>query len=265
MLAVLSLFIIIILSILITRVATIALTHTGMSREAARFQARSAFTGAGFTTCEAEMVVNHPLRRRIVMVLMLLGNAGIATAMSSLILTFINRGEGATVSLKVVVLGLGLLGLWWLASSHWIDRHLSRLINRGLDRFTELDITDYASLLHLVGEYRLAELELEEDDWLAGQSLEKARLRGEGVNVLGVHRQDGSYLGNPNGATEMRSGDTLILYGRTNAIRNLDRRRKGMQGDREHREATSEQQDVVRREKARDERSRDGGEEKNGA
>lgn len=38
------------LSLLITRIATNALSVTGLSRETARFQARSAFTGVGFTT-----------------------------------------------------------------------------------------------------------------------------------------------------------------------------------------------------------------------
>lgn len=75
----LSLVIVIItLSILVTRVATVALTLTltGLSRESAKFQARSAFSGAGFTTTESEDVVNHPIRRRVIMSLMLIGNAG---------------------------------------------------------------------------------------------------------------------------------------------------------------------------------------------
>ena len=50
----------ILVSLLVTRVAAIALSVTGLSRESARFQARSAFTGVGFTTSEAESVVNHP-------------------------------------------------------------------------------------------------------------------------------------------------------------------------------------------------------------
>lgn len=54
-------------SFLITRVTTVALTVTGMAKESARFQARSAVSGVGFTTSESEAVVNHPLRRRIVM------------------------------------------------------------------------------------------------------------------------------------------------------------------------------------------------------
>ena len=48
MFAVVTLLLVLVLSILITRVATVALTHTGLSRQTARFQARSALTGVGF-------------------------------------------------------------------------------------------------------------------------------------------------------------------------------------------------------------------------
>lgn len=78
MVAAISLLVVVMVSILITRIATIMLTHTGLSQETARFQARSAISGTGFSTAEAERVVRHPMRRRIVMVLMLLGNAGIS-------------------------------------------------------------------------------------------------------------------------------------------------------------------------------------------
>jgi hypothetical protein len=76
MAAVVTLLIIVTLSLLVTRIATVALTLTGMSREQARFQARSALTGTGFTTSEAEEVTNHPVRRRIVLFLMLVLHPG---------------------------------------------------------------------------------------------------------------------------------------------------------------------------------------------
>ncbi|NJK33035.1 MAG: potassium transporter TrkA, partial [Deltaproteobacteria bacterium] len=80
MYAIISLLVVVTLSLIITRIATIALMHTGLSRPVSQFQARSAFTGAGFTTQETEHVVNHPVRRRIIRTLMLLGNAGLVTA-----------------------------------------------------------------------------------------------------------------------------------------------------------------------------------------
>ena len=51
-------------SILLIRIATVALTHLVLSLESARFQAKSAFTGFGFTTDESEKVVDHSVRRK---------------------------------------------------------------------------------------------------------------------------------------------------------------------------------------------------------
>ena len=46
MIAILSLIIVLVTSLIIVRVATVSLMLTGMSKDLARFQARSAFTGA---------------------------------------------------------------------------------------------------------------------------------------------------------------------------------------------------------------------------
>ena len=80
MLPVISLLVALTFALVITRVATVALTLTGLPKQSARFQARSAFTGTGFTTGEAESVLGHPVRRRIIMLLMLLGNLGLVTS-----------------------------------------------------------------------------------------------------------------------------------------------------------------------------------------
>ncbi|MEZ6097718.1 MAG: hypothetical protein R3E01_01980 [Pirellulaceae bacterium] len=88
MTAIFSLLTVLTLSFLITRFGTAALALTGVSYELARLQAVSAFTGVGFTTSESERIVSHPARRRILIVLMILGNAGIVTAVSTLILSF---------------------------------------------------------------------------------------------------------------------------------------------------------------------------------
>jgi hypothetical protein len=64
-----------------------------MARDTAKFQARSAFTGVGYTTEEAEQVTRHPVRRRIAMLLMFLGNAGTVTVIASLILGLSETNE----------------------------------------------------------------------------------------------------------------------------------------------------------------------------
>ncbi|HKJ99562.1 MAG TPA: TrkA C-terminal domain-containing protein [Desulfotignum sp.] len=245
MIAIISLLLVVFLSILITRIATIALTHTGLTRQSARFQARSAFSGAGFTTSESEMVVSHPVRRKIVMTLILIGNAGIVAAISTLILTFVQQGDTTTLTLRIVILVAGILVLWLLASSKWVDRQLSRIVDAMLKRYTSLDVRDYASLLHLTGEYRLAELHIRKDDWIAGRKLSESRLRAEGINLLGIKKPDGTYIGNPTPETRLEHKDNLLLYGRIEAIKELDRRQQGLKGDIEHHEAIVEQQQVL--------------------
>jgi hypothetical protein len=250
MTSILSLLLIITLSILITRMATVALTHTGLSRESARFQARSAFTGVGFTTTESEKVVNHPVRRRILLLLMLLGNAGIVTAVTSLLLGLIDPEDGSSVSLKLSILALGIILLWIIASSSWVDQYLSRLISWTLKYCTSIDVRDFANLLRLTGDYSVKELMVKEEDWLANKTLGELRLRDEGVSVLGLTRENGNYTGVPRGSTEIRPGDTLILYGRASSVSELDKRRKGHEGDVEHDRATQQQERVAEKERS---------------
>ena len=216
--------------------------------DAARFQARSAFTGAGFTTNESERVVNHPVRRRIILLLMLLGNAGIVSAVSSLMLTFVAPEESNSIPLKIVLLVSGLSFMWFAASSSWMDQRLSSWINTALDRYTELDVKDYASLMHLSGDYRIVELGVEPDDWIANKTLGEARLREEGIVVLGIQRADGSYLGVPYGETTIIPYDTLITYGRIGSIEQLDRRQNMMNAGWSHIEAVAEQRKVIKEE-----------------
>jgi hypothetical protein len=252
LIAIISLLVVVFLSILITRIATIALTHTGLTRESAKFQARSAFFGAGFTTEESEMVVRHPVRRKIVMTLILIGNAGIVAAISSLILTFVKQSNGSTLTIRVLFLVMGLLGLWLVSSSKLADRWLSTIVERLLNRYTRLNVKDYASLLHLTGEYRLVELNIRRNDWVDGKKMSDIRLRDEGINVLGIRKADGNYVGNPIGDTRIEQKDTLVVYGHIEAIKKIDLRKKGVRGDIDHVKAVKKQKQEVSKEKKKE-------------
>ena len=215
MLAVASLLVVVLVSLLITRVATVALTLTGMSRESARFQARSALSGVGFTTSEAEAVVHHPVRRRVVMLLMLAGSAGIVTVVGTLVLSFGNA-EPAQREARIAVLVGALFVLFLLARSETVDRRLSRLIARGLDRWTELDARDYAALLHVGGDYAVVEHAVQEGHWLAGATARVLRERG--IVLLGVTHADGTYEGAPGLDLQVAAGETLVLYGSSEKV-----------------------------------------------
>jgi hypothetical protein len=241
MTAIASLLVVLAFSFLITRLATVALALTGLSRQLARLQSVSAFTGVGFTTHESEHLVNHPVRRRILIVLMIVGNAGIVTAIASLILSFAGVQQAQEGFVRLLWLAAGVALLWVTATSRWIELGMDRLMRWVLSRWTRLQAVDYAELLDLSGPYRVRELTVEPEDWIEGRRLEELRLMDEGITVLGVHRADGDYAGVPRGETEIQAGDRLILYGRADDLSELDQRVRGAAGDEAHERALLEQ------------------------
>lgn len=234
-------------SMLVTKIATIALVHTGMTRERARFQARSAFSGAGFTTTESEVVVKHPARRRIITILIITGNAGLVTAVSSLILGFVGP-ETQTGQLKnIALLFLGLALLFMAAKSQRLDQLLSRIISRLLKRFTDIPKSSVSRLMSLMEDYEITETQVEgENDWLSGKTLVELGLKEEGVLVLGIIKDDGTYLGVPRGRYKVEKDDRLVLYGKSERIAKISRREADRKAEEQHEEAKEEHEEEMK-------------------
>lgn len=249
MIALISLLIVIFVSIIIVRIGAVALEMTGLSKEMATFQAQSAFSGVGFTTSESEYVVSHPVRRRIIRILIFIGSAGIASAMATLVLTFIGQSK-EEATLRLLWLFVGLLIIYLFARSKMIDRGMRWLIKRALERLTNLKIYDYEELLGLSKGYSIGEFKVKEGSWLENKTLRELKINEEGIVVLAIYRKIGEeekYIGAPNGDTMIMKGDTLICYGPEKAIRNLSQRLRGRIGDEQHKEAIEEEK--IRKEK----------------
>lgn len=232
MAAVVSLVVIVTLGLLVTRIATVALTMTGMSLQHARFQARSAFTGTGFTTSEAEAVVSHPVRRRIVMALMLVSGAGAVTVLGTLILSYAGVDSTGGGVRRTAVIVASMAGLLWLSRNDRVDRVLRKVIERLLVRVADLDVRDYAALLHLRGRWQVVQVPVRDGDWISSRPLGGLRLPEEGVTVLGVERDDGTWRGAPSGDLRVRTGDVVVLYGRQAILDDIIERLHGEEGER---------------------------------
>ena len=245
MAALLSILVVLGVSFVVMRVGAAALTLTGVSEESARFQAQSAFLGVGFTTTESEQVLAHPVRRRIIMLLMLFGNAGVVAGVSSVVLLFLDTPGSGDKWARAGELLASVAVLVALASSRWVDRSLSRVLVWALRRWTRLDVYDFVSLLRLSREFSVIELEVRADAWVAGRTLAELDLRSEGVLVLGIERADGTYVGVPRGPTRITVGDVLILYGRAPELEAVDRRTIGPAGDQEHAAAVARHRQIL--------------------
>lgn len=225
------------LSLIVIRVWTMALMLTGLSREAARFQAHSAFTGVGFTTGESESIMAHPVRRHLIMALMMLGNIGMATVIATLTAVLLSRTTAEHWGISVLVLAAGVLTLWLLYKSIWIEQLLNKPIGLALSKFSHLDVRDYVSLLNLARGFAVYELLVEEHDWVTGRTLIELGLAREGILVLAIRRQNGTYIGAPSGNSRICARDLLVIYGTLENMKELDTREAGADGDQAHTEA----------------------------
>ncbi len=252
MFAVFGTLIVFSVSLVVIRIATVGLTMTGVSKDLAQFQALSAFTGSGFTTKESEDIVNHPLRRRITMHLMLMGHVGVVVAIPSVVLSFLNTGDSDDWtnqwSVRFGVLAGGLLLLLLIASSHYVEQVMWRINTWALRRFGGIQVHDYTRLLRVGKNYVVSELQLRQGDWLAGHTLEQLKLANEGVLVLGIEKLNGDYVGTPRGRTRLEVDDCLIVYGTQESLLDLDERRAGMEGNVKHMLAVTQHMDIAEQE-----------------
>ncbi len=233
------LLVVLTMSLLVTRIAAVALMLTGLSQETARFQARSALAGVGYTTSEAELMVNHPVRRRIIMLLMLVGNIGVPTVVATLVVSFITATQAETVWHPLLLLAVGVGALLTAALSKRIEKLLNRVLSLLLKRWTDLEVRDYVSLLQLQSGYAVSEMVVEPGDWIESKTLAGAALSHEGILVLGIQREDGPFIGAPRADDVIRAGDVLVLYGEGRRLEEFDAR-KAATGDDAHRQAVAE-------------------------
>ena len=220
MASILPLLIIILISFLVVRVGTNALVLTGMSFPAARFQAISAFFGVGFTTSEAEMVMRHEVRRKVVRHLIVSGNIGLTSALATLIVTFTKESSHEGISnyilLGVAVLGVLALGLFFNVS--WFIKPMDKLMKRMLESAGVVKALDYDLLLNLEDGYCVSEVKIEKGHPWAGKSLMESRPSDANVVILNIHHRDGGFTGAPNKDDLIAVGDELMVYGASKAV-----------------------------------------------
>ncbi len=123
-------------------------------------------------------------------------------------------------------------------------------LRRVLNRYSDLELRDFHHMMQLSGDYAVVELAVQEGDWLAGKTLADMELPEEGVLVLAVLEPDGSFVGAPRGHHVVHPGASLTLYGRTTVVADLDQRPDSPRGDRAHRQAVAEQEEIMAEEEA---------------
>lgn len=218
--AFLALIVIVLLALLVVRIGTNALLLTGVSHSAASFQSASAFFGVGFTTAEAEMVVNHPVRRRIILHLIIAGNVGLTSAAATLVLSFVKNSEDGVgpLFLGILLLAVGVLAVGFLFKLPFVSEPLDRMMRRSLEKAGLRKAVDFELLLNLRDGYAVCDFMLEKSHPWAGKPLKATRPSDVGIVVLSIERKDGRFIGAPDKDVSLVAGDTVTVYGAESAV-----------------------------------------------
>ncbi len=212
---------VIFVSFLIIRGAAIALMMTGMDEKRAKFQALSAFSGTGFTTGEAEYVVRHPKRRRIITWLMILGNAGIVTVIVTAT-SSLASSRGYQIPINVVILIVGIAVIYKIATHKGFIRRWESYVEDKLVKSRPLEEGATEDLLHLIEGFGLVRAIIKEDSTLIGNSLSQSELSGKGMLVLGIERAK-NWIPTPGAEEIINVGDKLVVYGRLDVLKTVFR------------------------------------------
>lgn len=205
--------------LLVYWLGSIALEATGMERRKARFQALSAITGTGFTTREAESVVNHPKRRRIVAWLILIGTTGVITLLVGLIVAV--RGGVEAPSTLFIIIVISLIAIVIVIIRIGIVSRISDLILRFVSTGKGRNWLIDKEILYQTGPYVIVRIKLDEKVVKIGMKIGDIGLMEEGITILAIERKH-TVLSLPDADEQVQPGDQLLCYGEVAKISGMN-------------------------------------------
>lgn len=215
MIAAISVLLILGISFFLIRLAAVALKLTGMAEANARFQAISALTGTGFTTTEAEMIANFPIRRKIVSWLMIFGNLGIISVLSTLMISFIRTDPnvGSILTQLAWIIGASVI-FFAIMLTPFVDRFFCGAISLLLEKLTFLGGRHYQKLLQVGHDFSVSEHQFFAQDSLSASEL---ITHFEDFEILAVRRSSGKTERFTPEMKPVNPGDSLVIFGPDNA------------------------------------------------
>ena len=208
----------------VVHVGAVALKLTGMRWDNAWFQALSAFTGTGFTTNKAEQITKNDKRRSIITWLMILGNAGLATVVITILKTLevhmnINFLWQAVYLVAIILLLYILyLILSRRADTKQIIDNLNKLIEKYLLNAGEKKTKMWEEILHLKQGFGFARVIIEPACIFCGTPLVTSGLVQHQIIVVAIERES-QFIPTPGGDEVLEPGDMVVCYGKLKNIR----------------------------------------------
>lgn len=204
------LFIFIYLFIVFTviEINTSIFAATGLDRKVARFQVISMLTGTGFTTGESELIIDHPVRRKLGAFLILFGAFSLAVIISAI--SNILTDNFYTIEIGYIAGGLVVLLLVLRAPA--VQKFMSKKMKSELKENYELADLPIRDVLVMGEEDEVREISIKEDSPFSGKTFDEIIKSEDDLILLFIKRGD-IHIRQKSHHTKLEPGDRLILYG----------------------------------------------------
>lgn len=204
---------------ILVRIASTIMRLTGLPDNVARFQSLSAMTGTGFTTRESELIVNYPIRRRVLMTLMIIGNIGLVSVVSTFVVAFSEIGpERASVVQQVFWFTAALAVNFLVIVNPVVDGLLCRFLSWVLVRTTNLGKRRFVRLLSLEDDMTIAEHHLRLRHSIMIGDLIPEHIDLSVIMIRGAETKHPSHLGDE---MEIEPFETAICFGKEDMHRSF--------------------------------------------
>ena len=209
----------ILISFIVVSVGGLALQLTGIESEVARFQALSAFSGTGFTTTEAERIVQHRTRRRIVTILIILGNAGLVTIIATMVATFTQVTGYGWFFARLGIIIISILVLYRLVIGSRFGNRFLQLVRKPLIKRILRDTPTSEEIFNAGKGWGVSLITITEESKKAGLPL--SELVGEEDLIILTLEAADDFISRPGVGEKINVGDRLLVYGRSESIKRL--------------------------------------------
>ena len=205
---------------LLIEIIAIVMKLTGLELSKARFQIISILTHTGFTSRESELIVQHPTRRKIASILMVVSYVAQITLIT-LLFDVLNNATKSLLSISIVlsvVLVLILISTQVESFSRGFDRFAERLLKNKIKKINTNNRID--QLLNLSPEFSIYELIVDTDSFICRKTLRELHLKEHFIQVLKIDRGS-EVIDFPLADMQILAGDRMIVYGKIEALTNL--------------------------------------------
>lgn len=199
---------------LVIEIAAMLFIATGLKKQIARYQVISMLTATGFTTDEASLIIDHPIRRRISAGVILFGYFSLAVMISSIATILSND-----LQINWMVAGIAALFLvFLLLRNKRVNRYLTDKFEHDMEEEYNLEDWPLKTALSLKEQDMVALLDIKEGSKYVGLPSQELIMEDADLHLLFIQRGD-VILRKSLFEVELQAGDKVMIFGEKDHIK----------------------------------------------